>query len=342
MIDQYVFDFVATKSGHLELYAGSYTPNIGWDECETGRDNPFRRRRAFFNFDTSSLPDDADVIAVSFRIRRRGDPLGDPETYRLKFSLGTFIGSALDGNVGEWDGGTHLLTVYAKPVDRDVEDLSDDGGDPCPLVNLTGDTDLKVWDDSTHGDGDGAWDTIFNKSTTERCLLNVMFQIPSSEVTGKGYASASGEIVADGTGEATGEGDAAASGFGIMDGESSVTGTGDASGDGVRTGLGVGSVTGVGSSSSDGDIVGDATGTVTGVGSTTASPWIITDVTATVTGVGSATASGGLDQDPMSLHVTSVSVGHTHTSTIAVGTAHSATISVDPEDTKILNPRRLT
>lgn len=292
-------------------------------------------------FHTSSLPDHCTVTQVSFRIRRRADPFGDPETYRLKFSLGTWIGGSLDGTAAEWDGGTHLLTLYAKPADRDLVDLSDDAGDPCPLVNLSGDTDLKLWDDSDRGTGDLGWDTLFNKTTTERCRLYVLFEIPSAEVTGKGYASASGEIVADAAGEATGLGYSSSDGDIVADGTGVGTGTGEGTGAGTRIRLGLGEGTGVGSSSSNGDIVADGTGVGTGVGYGTGLPEIITDATATVTGLGYATGVGGQVQAPMSLDTRSVSVSPTHSSTVSIASVDSTTISVDPEDTQTLTPRRL-
>lgn len=319
-----------------------YIVTTGWDFCDVGQSPVSVQWGAFFRFDTSNLPDHCTVTSVQFRVRGyRASALGEPQDYEIRLSVGDIIGGTLDGNSGEWNAGTLMLTLDARPADKTTLDLSDDGNDPCPLVNISGDTDIKILDHSFHGTGDSSWTANFNPTTTERCKLYVYFSIPSAEVTGKGYASGSGEIVAAASGEATGEGASVGSGVALVDATSTVTGTGEATGEGTRTRLGVGEGTGVGSSSSDGDIVAAGTGVGTGVGYGTGIPEIITDATATVTGVGYATGVGGQVQAPMSLDSRSVSVSPTNSSTVSVNPVDSATISVDPEDSQTLTPRRL-
>lgn len=194
MIDEIRLDFDNAKSGQLYLYTGSYTPHTGWEECETGRTNPFRRWRAFFSFDTSSIPAHYQIEWVWFRIMRRAGLPGNPETYVLRFSIGTFIGAALDGNAAEWNGGTLMVTLNSPPATKTTVDLADDGEDPCPYVNKSGDTDLKIWDDSIQGFGDTAWETNFNTDTSSRCRLYVGYSIPSATLTGIGTLSCAADV----------------------------------------------------------------------------------------------------------------------------------------------------
>ena len=206
MIDEILLDFDNAKSGQLYLYAGSYTPHTGWEECETGRTNPFRRWRAFFSFDTSSIPAHYQIEWVWFRVMRRAGLPGNPETYVLRFSIGTFIGAALDGNAAEWNGGTLMLTLNSPPATKTTLDLADDGEDPCPYVNKSGDTDLKIWDDSYQGSGDAAWETNFNTDTSTRCRLYVGYSIPSATLTGIGTLSCAASVTYYGTATLTGIG----------------------------------------------------------------------------------------------------------------------------------------
>jgi len=291
------------------------------------------------SFDTSSLPDHCTITVLAISIRRRVDePLGTPQDYILRFSLGTWIGATLDGNVGEWDGGTLRHTLYVDPPDKTIVNFSSAAHAD---INLSGDTDLKIWDDSFRGTGDVGCDTYFNKLTDARCRLFVTFAIPSAEATGKGYASASGEIVGHATAEVTGEGESAGTGMGVHSGSSSVTGSGSQTSKGTGVRVGIATATGVGDQTSVPWVIADATVTVTGVGYGTGSSEITARATATVTGVGYATGDGGIIQAPLAVHSTTISVSSSDSSTVSVGIVDCATISVDPEDSQTRNPRRL-
>ena len=229
-----IVDFDNAKSGRVNLDAGIYTATTGWDECATGRTTVFNRWRAYFSFDTSALPDDAVIQKVTMMIRRRSDGLGEPETYRLKFNIGTFIGASLDGDAGEWTAGTLVQTLTAKPTDKQavVMDVA-----ALALVNRTGDTDLKLWDDSTRGTGDPTWETNFNAATAARCRLAIQYTEPRAAVaTGVGTASASATLVIPGAATATGIGTASAAAMMVLTGGATATGVGTATAAATVTG----------------------------------------------------------------------------------------------------------
>lgn len=332
MLDQLDCDFVDSKSGQIYLYAGTYTPYLGWIQCETGRTNPFRRWRAFFNFDTSALPDHSQIEAVFFRVMRRGDAMGEPETYALKFSLGTFIGAALDGNVGEWDGGTHLLTLDAKPATKTTLDLSDDGGDPCALVNKAGDTDLKVWDDSYQGSGDLNWETNFNESTTARCKLFVQYSVPSGTATGRGFATLSATVTHHAGATATGTGDAALA-AGLLLATASATASGVGSGElaAIVIHFAGGTASGTGTATLVAVMIYDAAATATGVASATLAAALIYSAGGTATGIGTATLGAIFYVPPLALDERTISVASYDAASISIVARDSATIAVAPD-----------
>lgn len=290
------FQFDNAKSGRITLIGGPYTAYTGWAECETGRLTPFNRWRAFFSFDTSSIPDTAVIISCTMSLRRRADPVGDPETYLLWFSIGTFIGAALDGNAGEWNGGTAVTSLSVKPADKETVDLTSAA---YPYVNKTGDTDLKLWDDSSEGGGDPSWATRFNKNAGNLCKLNVEWTIPNLGVataTGRGTASAAGTVSGgiEATATATGIGTASASAVLEVPGSATVKGVGTASASAVLEIPGAATATGVGTASAAGTVEGILFGvaTATGVGKATAAAVLTIPGAGTATGVGAASAKG--------------------------------------------------
>ncbi len=290
------FDFDNAKSGRINVIIGVYTAYTGWGVCETGQLDPSNRWRAFFSFDTSSIPDTAVIINCTISLRRRADPMGDPGTYALKFSIGTFIGANLDGNAAEWIAGTYVTQLTSKPADKQTVDLTSAA---YPYVNKTGDTDLKLWDDSRQNGGDPSWGTNFNKNAGQLCQLNVDWVLPelgTATATGVGTASGDAVVVVPGVATATGVGTATADGTvatGIL-GAATATGVGTASGDAVVVVPGAATATGVGTATADGTIVGVSfgTATATGVGTASGDAIVVLPGAATATGVGTATADG--------------------------------------------------
>ena len=250
-----VFDFDNAKSGRVNLDLGVYTATTGWDECETGRTTMFNRWRAYFSFDTSALPDDAVIEKVTMTIRRRADGLGEPETYVLKFSIGTFIGANLDGDAAEWTAGTQCQTLTVKPADKQSVVMDTVA---LALVNRTGDTDLKLWDDSIQGIGDPTWETNFNKTTLERCRLRIQYTEPRAAIaTGVGTASASATLVIPGAATATGIGTASAAGVQVLPRSAVATGIGTASAAAMMVLTGSATATGVGTASAAATVSGN-------------------------------------------------------------------------------------
>ena len=165
------FNFADGKSGRIEQIGLGYSAFTGHENCWTGQNTPIAKKwRAYFSFDTSSLPDDAQVTKVEFWQRLAyAQPAGNPETLSIKYSVGTFIGAALNGNAGEWNGGTVVLEVNEEFNGVWVELEGAHG-----YVNLSGDTDLKVWDDSYGGGGSSSWGTDFNRPS-DKCRLRVTY-----------------------------------------------------------------------------------------------------------------------------------------------------------------------
>jgi hypothetical protein len=131
-----------------------------------------------FNFDTSALPDTATVTVVEFYMKN-SDTQPEPETSKWDLYIGSFIDGSLDGTQGEYDGGTIMLddvTVFTEQW----WDLSAGGNDPTGHVSLTGETDIKIVDDST-----GIGNTGHNFNTSKvKCQLRVTYTDVSRRRTG--------------------------------------------------------------------------------------------------------------------------------------------------------------
>jgi hypothetical protein len=200
--------------------------STGWANCQTGKNiQTGENQRAYFSFDTSSLPDHAQITKVEFLIIVPKAPTINPLVYRIAFSIGTFIGSALDGTSEEWSAGAYLLTLYSRPVTGTWLNLDQSGGNPETYVNRTGETDIKV---SDYGIGDlehWFWMTTFNTSRN-KCKLRVTYSLPSAAVTGRGTAAASAGVILPNGGMATGAGTAQSAAKVVSAGVAAVTGRG--------------------------------------------------------------------------------------------------------------------
>jgi hypothetical protein len=342
MVDQLVLDFTASNTGRiLYIPPSTYMATVGWLYCDAGRaDSSNMDWGAFFSFDTSALPDHAQIDDVHFRIRRRNDPAGEPQYYSIEFWIGSFIGATLDGNAGEWTGGSLMVTLGVKPADKTTLDLSDDGQDPCPHIDKTGTTDIKILDASTKGTGDDVWSTNFNKDGDFGCKLYVTYSVPSATATGVGTASCSAEIVADASGTVTGIGDVEASAAVTVDASGSATGVGEATSVGTAVRDGASTVVGTGGALGSAYIIRGGAGTATGVGSATGSAAIVASAAASATGVGTASLEGWIVYAPLALHEATISVAPTHSSSASTGAVHTATTSCDVADTATRGPRR--
>lgn len=286
MISVVQFNFVDGKSGKITFTPpASYVAATGYASCQTGRNiTTGANWRAFFNFDTSSIQDHALITKVEFLIRLNTFQLeGDPDIYRLKFSIGTFIGAALDGNSSEFNAGTLMVTLNARPTDNTWLDLEQDGNNPKPYLNRAGDTDIKVWDDSIQGSGPSSWGTNFNTAKV-KCKLRVTYMVPTAKATGRGTVSVSATVTV--AGQATG------TGRGTIQISAAVTAAGSASATGRGTTTASAAVSAVGRTTATGRGTAEGSATVTAAASFTATGRGTVELSATVQAAGSITVTG--------------------------------------------------
>ncbi len=285
------FNFVDGKSGKITYTPPTfYMAATGYASCQTGQNTTLGQKwRAFFSFDTSSLPDNALIQKVEFLVRlNTGQPSGEPENTYIKFSIGTFIGAALNGTPDEFNGGTLMVTLTAEPYDNTWLDLNQDLGSPESYVNRAGDTDIKVWDDSVRGGGDASWGLNFNTSKA-KCKLRITYTVPSATATGRGIASGAGKVTAAGSATATGRGTSQGAATVRAAGVSTMTGRGTAQLAAVVTAVAASTSTGRGSVQLRAVVGSIGSATATGSGSVDLVAAVI------VLGAGVATGRGAME-----------------------------------------------
>jgi len=297
--------FLDIKSGKITFTPpSSYVAATGSGNCQTGQQTLSGEKwRAFFNFNTSSIPNHAQIEFVGFLIYlSKTQPFGEPEIYRLKFSIGTFIGAALDGTADEFNAGTLMVTLDSKPGHGTMLDLDQDGHGPEAYVNRTGETDVKVWDDSTQGSGQSSWGLDFNRKFA-KCRLHIMYTVPAATATGRGSATASATASVVGSAIATGRGTV------------EVAATVEAAGSSTGTGRGAAEL----------------------IAAVTAAAG------ATVTGRGIASCSStAVYFGPLARHIGTRAVAAAHDETRSVSWVHSASRRCDPDDVRLRGARRLS
>jgi len=280
--------FLNAKSGKITYTPpSSYVAATGSAECQTGQSTLSGQKwRAFFSFNTSSIPNNAQIESVGFLIcLAKNQPFGMPQYYRLKFSIGTFIGAALDGTVEEFNAGALMVTLEDKPAHGTLLDLDEDGHGPEAYVNLTGETDIKVWDDSIQGSGDSSWGIDFNQKY-QACQLHIMYTVPEATATGRGYATASATVSAAGSATAVGRGTSEASAAVESVAACAVTGRGLAELIASVLASGAAVVTGLGTAEAAASVTAASACTATGRGSAQLVPGVIATGSAIVTGRG--------------------------------------------------------
>ncbi len=318
MLDQLTFDFDNTASGKINKIGTSYSAGIGWDLCDLGQNTAYNFFvGAFFRFDTSSIPDHAEVTVVQFRVRGyRSAPDGDPQFYEARYSIGDIIGGSLDGNAAEWNAGTEVLTLTARPADKTTLTL----GSAAPaLVDKAGDTDIKILDHGVKGTGDAQWWAFYNKSTTERCRLYVYFTVPSATVTGIGTAALDAAMIYSASATTTGSASATLSATVTHHAGATATGIGDAA---LAAGL----------------LLASASATASGAGSGELDASVTYSAGGTAIGIGTATLA--FYTAPLALDARTISVASSDVATISVVVRDSAEIAVDPDDVATRGPRR--
>lgn len=320
------FNFVDGKSGKITYTPPTfYMAATGYASCQTGQNTTLGQKwRAFFNFDTSSLPDNALIERVEFLVRlNTGQPSGEPENTYIKFSIGTFIGAALNGTADEFNGGVLMVILSAEPYDNTWLDLNQDLGGPETYVNRTGDTDIKVWDDSVRGSGDASWGLNFNTSKG-KCKLRITYTVPSATATGRGFAVGSSIVISFGIVNATGRGaaqgaamvvsagSATASGRGqseltgtvIVVGSSTSTGRGTVVIDAVVSAIGSAEATGLGAAGLLAFVIAAGVAAATGRGSVEIIASVTLSASTTATGYGAASCDASVQEPSASATAT--------------------------------------
>ncbi len=223
--------FSGFRSGKItHTPPSSYVAARGYASCQTGQNvTAGTKWRAFFGFDASALPDIAimNITKVELLVRLADtQPPGAPQTYALKISIGTWVGATLDGTAAEYDGGTLMVTLAAKPGDGTLIDLAADGQDPTVYINRgAGGTDIKVWDDSTRGTGDASWGINFNTSVN-KCILRITYTVPVATLTGVGSLTCAGTVTAMGSATLVGRGSLTCAGSVSVHGSAALVGKG--------------------------------------------------------------------------------------------------------------------
>jgi len=327
MLTSVVFNFIDSKSGKITYSPSSgYVPATGWANCQTGQNTQSPQSwRAFFNFDTSSLPDNAQVTKVEFLIRVPNPPYFDPLAYRVGFSVGTFIGAALDGNAEEWVGGAYMVSLLSRATDNTWLDLAVAGNDPTGFVNRTGDTDVQAFDYSIGDTELWYWTTSFNMSKT-KCQLRVTYSLPSATATGRGTTAATAGVVLPAAGIATGTGSVQVTAIVISAGSAEATGRGT-----IAASAGVilpaaALATGIGSVQVTAAVVITGAAAATGYGTAELVAAILASGVAIATGRGGATcALVGTYFEPLARHLGTRPVRAAHVEARSVAWVHTGT-----------------
>lgn len=327
MLTSVVFDFIDSKSGKITYNPSSgFVAATGWANCQTGENTLIPQSwHAYFNFNTSSLPDNAQVTKVEFLIRSPKPPYIDPLAYRVGFSIGTFIGAALDGNAEEWGGGAYMVTILSRAPDNTWLDLAVAGNDPRGFVNRAGDTDIQAFDYSIGDTEHWTWITSFNTSKA-KCQLRVTYSLPSATATGRGTVAATAGVVLPAAGIATGTGSVQATAIVISAGSAEATGRGviAASANVILPAAAL--ATGIGSALVTAAVVITGAAAATGYGTAELTAAILASGVAIATGRGSATcALVGTYFEPPARHMGTRAVRTAHVEARSVAWVHTGT-----------------
>ncbi len=173
---------VTANSGYVQKRVGLTTTYVlggtGASNCICGQNwnaIPVKYDSAFFQYDSSVIEDDAEVTFVEWSsVLALAQPSGAPQLEQEDIFIGDIIGAALNGNSGEFNGGTYMTSRNGF-TDGEFIDLSELEEDPTIYVSLTGTTDIKVADNSTKGTGSNSWGTNFNAVKTQ-CQLRITYR----------------------------------------------------------------------------------------------------------------------------------------------------------------------
>lgn len=174
------FAFTDGTSGKIVFTLG-YTASTGSANCIVAYNSiSGAKTNTFFQFNTSTLPDDATVTVVNFGyIESTTQPPTSPS--KMYVYIGDFIGAALNGNAGEFTGGTYMLDAVAGGWINNsgvYYDLAAEDNDPTGFVSLTGTTDVRFEHDTVAGTNGRNFNTAKLK-----CTLLVTYTQPTSFIS---------------------------------------------------------------------------------------------------------------------------------------------------------------
>lgn len=161
-------------------------PNTGKDLTGMGTTHT-HEWRGYLSFDTSTLPNNASVVAVRFYWSRGAittDGNG-PDDWRTTFKMGDFIGDALDiGDWGESGAYTCMEHDWDNPVSPDWTIWLDFPSGANAYVNLLGYTDVAVVDTSLESPPYGSWHCPLYYYGAPTCYLEVTYYLLPKPLTG--------------------------------------------------------------------------------------------------------------------------------------------------------------
>lgn len=174
------FAFTDGTSGKIAFNGLVYTATTGFANCLVNVNLLSGAvTNGFFQFDTGAFFSSLSILSIDavefFYVEALAQPSTPPDI--MEVYIGDFIGAALNGNAGEFNGGTFMLdaVVYGWLGNSNAfYNLADDGADPTPFINLTGTTDIRFKHDTTAGSNGRAFNT-----TKGKCLLRVTYTLAS-------------------------------------------------------------------------------------------------------------------------------------------------------------------
>lgn len=175
---QSTLNFTDGVSGYVLKNAfGSYSVSTGWASCDIAKNDLLNtEKRAFFQFDTSSLPDDSIVTTVEFYLQ---EDLTQPSTTPddVYCYIGNWVGSSLDASADDFNGGNYMVAQSSGSLQASTwNDLSLEDNDPTGYISLNGTTDIAL-----HCINNSPKNSGRNYNTSKnKCQLRVTYDLPET------------------------------------------------------------------------------------------------------------------------------------------------------------------
>ena len=172
-------EFTGGVSGYINKVGTGYSAATGAANCDTAMNgaSPFilAEKRAFFQFDTSSIPSSAVITKVEFYVYEDQSlqPATAPDEVRMY--IGDWIGASLDNSAADFDGGTYTdIDVLSYGHDVWIDLTTDSTEDPIQYVQGgTIDIALRPFNSASKNSGRN-----YNELGKGLCKLRVTYNIP--------------------------------------------------------------------------------------------------------------------------------------------------------------------